>query len=263
MQITGMTYQQILLSASLPVCIPMWIITYFYAKRVQKNTVGVYAYPEGTAVDKSDYKPTPEAARATIFFTVAIVGVMMYGIIFKVGVTHAVTVMLIAAIATGIGARLKANQIFEMVMKGCGQYVWLFFLFIMMDPFLAFIEKSGAFTALLEISQPFINATGKKGLAMLSAAIGVFAVQGAAVAQALMLDSVFRPIVGAVGLSMQTWALVVRIGSQMTSFAYPGLDMIAAMRTARSSDLKPMMKNGWMIIGVTMIICFISTLIFG
>lgn len=262
MQITGLSYLQILLYASLPVCIAMWVITFFYARRVQKTTAGVYAYPEGTAIEKSDYKPSKETTRATLLFSVTMLVVMAYGIIFKVGVTHAITVMFFAAVATGVGAKLKASQIFEYVMKGCGQYVWLFFLFIMIDPFLAFIEKSGAFVALLEISRPLIDATGKFGLSIISALLGIFAVQGAAVAQALMLDSIFRPMVDLLGMSMKTWALVALIGSQMTSFAYPGLDMIAAMGTARSSDLKPMMKNGWMIIGATMLICVFSTLFF-
>ena len=136
-------------------------------------------------------------------------------------------------------------------------------LFILMDPFLNFISKSGAFDALVEIGEPLVASGGKVGLAMLASLIGTFGIQGAAVAQAVMMDTVFRPLVEATGLSMSVWALVILIGSQMTSFAYPGLDMVAATGTARSSDMKSQVKHGWLIVAAVLIVCLIMSLIFG
>lgn len=56
---------------------------------------------------------------------------------------------------------------------------------------------------------------------------------------------------------------MILIGSQMTSFAYPGLDMVAATGTARSSDMKSQVKHGWMITTATLAVCLVMTLLFG
>lgn len=48
----------------------------------------------------------------------------------------------------------------------------------------------------------------------------------------------------------------------MTSFAYPGLDMIAAMGTARSSDMESLCKHGWIITGTVLVICLIFSVLF-
>ncbi|MCL2601386.1 MAG: hypothetical protein FWD91_01085 [Treponema sp.] len=263
MQITGLPYGQILLYASLPVCIPMWIITYINAKRIQKKTVGIDDYPQGTALEVKEYVATPETKLATLFFSLAIVASMAYGIINKVGVTHAVTVIAVSAVAAGIGARFSVQRIFDTIMKGCGQYVWLFFMFIMFDPFLSFIAKSGAFDAILELTRPLIDATGKFGVTFVSTIISIFSIQGAAVAQALMMDSIFRPVVDHIGLSMHTWALVILISSQMTSFAYPGLDIFAAMGIARTTNIKPMLMNGWSIIIAILVVLAGSIILVG
>ncbi len=263
MELTGLPYQEVLLYASLPVCIPMWLITYFNARHIQKKTCGVADYPPGTALSADKYKPSPEAKRATLFFAVTMILVVVYGIIFNLGVAHAITVITAAVLATGFGARFKIEKTIDLFMKGCAQYFWMFMLFILMDPFLNFISISGAFDALVEIGRPMVEGGGKVGLSMLAALIGTFGIQGAAVAQAVMLDTVFRPLVEATGLSMAAWALVVLIGSQMTSFAYPGLDMVAATGTARSSDMKSQVKHGWIVTFTVLVVCFIMTLLVG
>lgn len=263
MELTGLAYPEVLLFASLPICIPMWLITYFNAKHIQKVTAGISDYPEGTAVSADHYQASPNAKRATLFFSIAMLLVVIYGIKFKLGVAHAITVIVVAVLATGFGARFKIEKTIDLFMKGCAQYFWIYILFILMDPFLNFIAASGAFDALVEFGKPLVESGGKVGLSMLAALIGTFGIQGAAVAQAVMLDTVFRPLVDATGLSMAAWAIVILIGSQMTSFAYPGLDMVAATGTARSSDMKSQVKHGWIITAATLVVCFVMTSLFG
>ena len=239
-----------------------YISGYFNAKRVQKKTAGIMDYPAGTALSVDNYDATPEARRASILFSIVMVLVIIYGIVFRPGVSHAITVIFVAFLAVSFGARFKASHAIETFMKGCAQYFWIYILFILLDPFLNFISASGAFDALVEIGEPLVQTAGKVGLSMFAALIGTFGIQGAAVAQAVMLDTVFRPLVDLHGLSMNVWALVILIGSQMTSFAYPGLDMIAAMGTARSSDMESLCKHGWIITGTVLVICLIFSVLF-
>lgn len=133
MELTGLTYPQALLHASLPICIPMWLITYFNAKRVQKKTAGIMDYPAGTALSVDNYDATPEARRASILFSIVMVLVIIYGIVFRPGVSHAITVIFVAFLAVSFGARFKASHAIETFMKGCAQYFWIYILFILLD----------------------------------------------------------------------------------------------------------------------------------
>lgn len=263
MELTGLTYGQCLLHASLPVCIPLWIICFWNAKRVNNKLHGVYDYPEGTALDVGDYKASPEVTRSTILFAIVVIGIVVYGIFTNAGMNNAITVIVGGFLAVSIGSKFSAKKAVDTFMQGCGQYLWVFILFLMFNPFLNFVSLSGAYDALVELAMPFIDSAGKVGLAMLAALVGVYGIQGAAVAQAVMVDTVFRPMVDAVGMSMEVWALVILVGSQMTSFAYPGLDMIAAVGTARSNDMKTHIWHGVIITVAVLIVTLVFTLLFG
>ena len=69
-----------------------------------------------------------------------------------------------------------------------------------------------------------------------------------------MIDKLFRGFLDSFGVSMYLWALVVLIGSQITSFAYPGADMLGQMGLAQSKDVKSMLKVGYAIIAVTLLV---------
>ena len=101
---------------------------------------------------------------------------------------------------------------------------------------------------------------GKVGFTLLTVLVGIFGINGAAVAQALMIDSLFNPFLPALGVSMPLWGLIVLIGHQITSFAYPGVDMIGQMGLAHASDIKPMLKLSYMAIipGTVILACIAS-----
>ena len=59
---------------------------------------------------------------------------------------------------------------------------------------------------------------------------------------------------------MPLWGLIVLIGHQITSFAYPGVDMIGQIGLAHASDIKPMLKLAYMAIipGTVVLACVLS-----
>ena len=187
-------------------------------------------------------------------FLICMTLLVAYGIINKGGASYAIMVMLITALATGLAGGLSLGKVFDSVMEGCGRMMWLFFIFLLFDPFLGFVEQSGAFEALGEILQPYMETGGKLSFTFFSSMVGIFGVNGAAVAQALMIDKLFRSLAESMKISMYLWALIVMVGHQLTSFAYPGADMIGEMGLAQSSDLKSMLKVGYAIIITSMIL---------
>lgn len=259
MGITGLTYTQILFSAGLPLSVVMWIVTFFVAKRVQKSTSGIYSYSKDQMVIKEDYQPSGKTRRGTWAFLGCMALLVGYGILHKGGASYAVMVMLITSLATGLAGGLSLGKIFDSIMEGCGKLIWLFFIFLLFDPFLGFVDKSGAFAALGELLKPYMETSGKLGFTVFSSLVGIFGISGAAVAQAIMIDKLFRTLAEAMNISMYLWALIILVGHQLTSFAYPGADMIGEMGLAQSSDLKSMLKVGYAIIAASMVLVVAMT----
>jgi hypothetical protein len=106
-----------------------------------------------------------------------------------------------------------------------------------------------------------METSGKLGFSIFSSLVGIFGISGAAVAQAIMIDKLFRTLAEAMNISMYLWALIILVGHQLTSFAYPGADMIGEMGLAQSSDLKSMLKVGYAIIAASMVLVVAMTYI--
>lgn len=256
-ELTGLTYGQILLYAGLPVSICMWVVTYFMAKRVQKNTVGMYKFDLEEKDFDTEYVATAETKRATIAFIVTFLALIVYGVYAKGGASFAVFIMITVAIVTGIAAGMKVGEIANTFFEGMSKLIWLFFMFVLFEPFLVFVEQSGAFDALFNLLQPLISSSGETIFALVSSIVGIFGISGAAVAQSMLLDSMFGTMAADLGIHMGLWAAVLLIGSQITSFAYPGGDMLGAMGLAQSKDVKSMLKLGYAII-ITLLLLLVA-----
>lgn len=256
-ELTGLTYGQVLLYAGLPVSICMWVVTYFMAKRVQKNTVGMYKFDLEEKDFDTEYVATAETKRATIAFIVTFLALIVYGVYAKGGASFAVFIMLTVAIVTGIAAGMKVGEIANTFFEGMSKLIWLFFMFVLFEPFLVFVEQSGAFDALFNLLQPLISSSGETIFVLVSSIVGVFGISGAAVAQSMLLDSMFGTMAADLGIHLGLWAAVLLIGSQITSFAYPGGDMLGAMGLAQSKDVKSMLKLGYAII-ITLLLLLVA-----
>ena len=261
MGITGLSYPRILVCAGIPIAIVMWIGTYLIAIKVQKDTQGKEDFGTDVELPDGNFKVDPVTKRATFTFVITMAVMVVYGIITKGGASFVILVMLVAAILTGLVAKMSAGEIFDSIIEGCGKLMWLFFMFLMFNPFLNFVTASGAFDAMLELMEPLIGSTGKLGFTLLTVLVGIFGINGAA-AQALMIDSLFNGFLPGLGVSMELWAMIVLVGHQITSYAYPGVDMIGAMGLAHAKNIKPMLQLAYMaIIPGTILACCIASFI--
>lgn len=262
MGITGLSYPRILVCAGIPIAIVMWIGTYLIAIKVQKDTQGKEDFGTDVELPDGNFKVDPVTKRATFTFVITMAVMVVYGIITKGGASFVILVMLVAAILTGLVAKMSAGEIFDSIIEGCGKLMWLFFMFLMFNPFLNFVTASGAFDAMLELMEPLIGSTGKLGFTLLTVLVGIFGINGAAVAQALMIDSLFNGFLPGLGVSMELWAMIVLVGHQITSYAYSGVDMIGAMGLAHAKNIKPMLQLAYMaIIPGTILVCCIASFI--
>lgn len=247
MEITGLSYLEIILYASLPLSIVMWIVTYLYVKLTLPKTIKEFPYTEEDLVlsqENLSNNNKKVVNQATIAFLVSLVGLIVYGVINQGGSTFAIVVITVTAIITGIAGRLKPNEIVETFFEGAMPLVWLFFQFVLFTPFIFYIEELGGFMALQELLMPYLESGSNTLLTTLTAITGIAGIPGAAVAQVFILDELFSELFVSAGIPLTIYMMVLIVGSQMTEFLYPVGDTLGAMGIARSKDLKSMIIFG-------------------
>ena len=249
MELTQMSYVTYVLQVGLPVAAVCWVVTFFGAQYIQKKTQGVYAY-EAEDKDEKEYVATPEAKRATLVFFVVMLGLIVYGVTLQAGSSYAIMVISITAVATGLAGGMKPSPLFDTMISGAARMMWLFIMFVLFTPFIGFISEAGAFQELVHLIAPLLASENIPVFSLISALTGIFGIGGAAAAQSVVMDGMFKDIAMNLGMSTTLWATIMLVGSQITSFAYPEADMLGQMGLARSKDMKNMVK-----FGVTMTIC--------
>jgi len=261
MGLTGLSYGKYLMTAGIPLAIIVWGSTYFVASRTQKLTEGKSAYSEDDSVAE-DFEATPQIKRATYAFIITMAIMLGYGIMSKAGASYAIIVMLATALVTGFAAGMSFDESLKTLVKGSSKMYWMFFMFVLFDPFLNYVAKSGAFNAIAAYMQPLIDKGGEVAFLMVSTFIGVFGISGAGVAQAKMTHDLFLPLVQSMNIDMSIWALVVLVSCQVTFFVTPTVDMVGQMGLARSKDIKAMLKNGWVLTVITFAYVLIRSILY-
>ena len=262
MGLTGLTYGTYLANIGMPVAALVLVSTYYTGKKVQKQYEGIEMYSTEDMDKDVEFVSTPEINKATMVFALVMIGMLAYGIYAKAGAAYAIVVMLTVAFTTGLAAGRSMMDIIGSLTKGATRMFWLFFMFVLYDPFLKFVTMTGAFTTLGDMLKPLIDISGDIGFIIISTLVGIFGVSGAAVAQSVVLNDLFKNIVVDINLPMTIWGTVLLIGSQITSFAYPTGDMIGQMGLARSKDLKSMIRNGMSITIVMIIYVIVRAVIY-
>ncbi|WP_289137800.1 SLC13 family permease [uncultured Brevibacillus sp.] len=243
MELTGLSYPQVLVHAGLPYAIVLLIVTFVYSKVILKKSLKDHAYPIEDAnvhVEEQTHDPRQVmiSKQATAAFLITLIGAIIYGITVKGGANFTIVVILLTAIVTGLAGRMNPNQISETFVEGAKPLLWIFLQFVLFTPFIYFIEKMGGFEALKNLLLPLVESSGQTGMIIISTLVNVAGIPGAAVAHSILMHKMFLPTVTNLHVPMSIWALALLVGSQMPSFLYPTGDAIGAMGLARSNDLK-------------------------
>lgn len=176
-----------------------------------------------------------------------------YGIYLQSGSTYAILVISVTAIVTGLAGGIHPDRLFEVMIEGASKMMWLFYYVCLLHRLSHSSQRQAHSTHLVKIIEPLLHSNSKVIVALVTALTGIFGVGGAAAAQSVVMDSMFKELVTAIGMSTGLWATILLVGSQITSFAYPEADMMGQMGLARSKDLKNMVKFGITITAVTVI----------
>ncbi|XOK62102.1 Na+/H+ antiporter NhaC family protein [Paenibacillus elgii] len=249
MELTGLTYPQVLLHAGLPVAVIIWVVTFFYSKRILKKTLLLHPYSDDDISafqqeEQPDARTRKITTQATVAFLITLLGSIAYGIVIKGGSTFTIVVILLTALITGLAGRLTPNQIADTFVEGAKPLLWIFIQFILFTPFIYFTEKMGGFEALKNLLLPYVEHGGQTTMIILSTLVNITGIPGAAVAHSILMHKMFLPTVTDLAIPMPVWVLALLVGSQMPFFLYPTGDALGSMGLARSKDLKNVIVFG-------------------
>jgi hypothetical protein len=243
--LTKISYGEMLLFVSGPVAAITLLVTWCVIQRIQRKTRDLHPYEKPDETDQ--FEPTPRNRRATTAFVCTFLAAVIYGIIVKAPTSFVVVIMLGLSFITGLVGGLKVDEILKLVVRGMAANVNLFLLFLLLDPFIVFVEQAGGFTALTTLLTPLIEHGGKSGLVITGGFLGAFGISGATVATLKLLHEMFNPLLSTYAVSMLAWSLALVVATRVHNFVFPGANMFSSLGFAESDDLRSMLRNGWIV----------------
>lgn len=258
--LTKIGYGEMILFVAGPIALITLTATWIMLQRIQRRTKEINPYENLEGVER--FVPTRQSKRATSTFGVLFVAAVIYGIIAKAATPYVIIVMLGLAIITGLVGGLKLDHVLKLIVKGMAGNVELFLIFLILEPFINFIEMAGGFKALAAILTPLVDVGGKTAIVILGGLVGAFGISGATVAELKMLHSMFSPLLSKMGVSMLAWSVALIVATRVTNFIYPGPNMFSSMGFAETKDVKSMLKNGWVVATCQIVFLVIYSLLF-
>jgi len=258
--LTKIGYGEMLLYVSGPVALITLVVTWFMIQRIQRKTrfINPYELPDETEC----FVPDSRTHRATVIFGCSFLAAVVYGIAVKAPTSFVIVIMLGLSLITGFAGGLKLDAILKLVIKGMAGNVGLFLLFLLLDPFIVFVEKAGGFAALSTLIKPLLEFGGKPSIVITGGFLGAFGISGATVATLKLLHEMFNPLLSRYAVSMLAWSLALVVATRVNNFVFPGANMVSSLGFAESADMKSMLRNGWVVATCQLTFLIIFSLFF-
>ncbi len=243
--LTKIGYGRMLLYVSGPVALITLVATWCMVQRIQRRTRNdnPYDFPD----DAAHFAPSSRNLRATALFCLSFLAAVIYGIASGAPTSYVIVIMLGLSFITGFAGGLGLDAILKLIVKGMAGNVGLFLLFLLLDPFIIFVEKGGGFAALSALIRPLLEVGGKPAIVIAGGLLGAFGISGATVATLKLLHEMFAQLLAGHGVSMLAWSLALVVATRVNNFVFPGANMVSSLGFAESADMKSMIRNGWVV----------------
>ena len=258
--LTKISYGQMLLFVSGPVAMITIAVTWVMIQRIQRRTKEKSPYQQ--PADMELFEPTQKSRRATVVFISCFLIAVIYGITAKAPTSFVIVIMLGLSLVTGFVGGLKLDEILKLIIKGMAGNVGLFLLFLLLDPFIVFVQQAGGFIALAKLIKPMMEFGGKPVIVITGGLLGAFGISGATVATLKLLHEMFNPLLSRYAISMLAWSLALVVATRVNNFVFPGANMVSSLGFAESDDLKSMIGNGWVVASCQLTFLIIFSIFF-
>jgi H+/gluconate symporter-like permease len=243
--LTGISYGEMLCYVSGPVALVTLTATWIMIQRIQRRTRESQRYELPEEVEA--FVPNKTSSRATAVFACCFLAAAIWGIVFHAPTSFVIVIMLGLSLITGLVGGLSFNEILQLIIKGMAGNVGLFLLFLLLDPFIIFVEKAGGFAALAALLKPGMELGGRSAIVITGGFLGAFGISGATVATLKLLHEMFNPLLAKYGVSMLAWSVALVVATRVNNFVFPGANMVSSLGFAGSDDMRSMLKNGWVV----------------
>ncbi len=243
--LTHIGYAEMLLYVSGPVALITLTVTWCMIQRIQRRTRD--SHPYAPPAELARFAPTPRSTRATLVFVGAFLAAVIYGLVTHAPTSFVVVIMLGLSFITGLVGGLTFAEVLGLIVKGMAGNVGLFLLFLLLDPFITFVEQAGGFAALGAFLKPVMELGGRPAIVMTGGFLGAFGISGATVATLKLLHEMFGPLLAKYAVSMLAWSLALVVATRVHNFVFPGANMVSSLGFAESDDMRSMLKNGWVV----------------
>jgi len=256
--LTGLSYGEMVFKAAIPVALVTLITTWFMANHIQKVTKGFTDYDIAVNENVAAFTPTRREVAATIVFALSFFILVGCGLVWNAQTTYVPVIMITLALVTGLVGGLNLSKVFSLFVKGMAGNVNLFFMFLLLEVLMGFMEKSGAFQAVAILMQTIVHFGGRVAVPIMGGLTGAVGLTGATVAVMKMVNEMFLPLVQQYAIPTITWATAIIVATRATNFFHPGSNMFSSMGFAQSQDMRSMIKNGWTVAlaQIVFLICY-------
>lgn len=246
MEVTGLSYIELFLYATLPFSI-VWIIgAWVGTNRIQKKLEGKETYEITEAMESLEsIVVKPEEKRATFAFIITFILLVVYGVISKQGTDYALMVMLILTAVVAIFGKIDIDSTVKYMVEGMSSQFNMFLVFITIEVLLTLVTSGGGFDALGNLLGGIARQAGPFGVYITACIVGGFGIEAAAVAEIKIIADMFGGLALEVGLPMEVFATCILAATRLTGSMYPTTNFIGQMGTARSSNIKDGLKALW------------------
>ena len=243
MQVTGLSYGQLMLYAVIPFSL-FWLTgAWIGCNRAQRLTEGTEHYSDISSIDS--ITPTPKEKRNTIIFLISFVVLITYGILMKQSTSYALTVMLLLAGIIILIAGFPVDEGVKMLSKGIGSQASTLVLLLNFTVMMDLVNAGEGFTALGNLLSGLAQSGGATALALVSAVVGGFGIETAAVLEIQIVAEMFGEMAIKAGLPMGVFAVSILAATRLTSSVYPTSNFIGQMITARCDNTKEALRANW------------------
>ena len=206
MEITGLSYLQLLMYATLPFS-AIWLWgSWVAANRAQRRTEGKEFYPFGESVENLESLVISTAEKnSTIVFLLTFTGLVAYGLYSKQGTDYALVVMIVLSIIVTITSRMEIDKAIVSMVKGMAS---------MMNMFVASI-------------------------------VGAFCIEATAVAEIKIISEMFGDLAAQVGLPMGCFAVALLAATRLTGSVYPTSNIASQLGISRCNNMKEVLQANW------------------
>lgn len=246
MEVTGLTYGQLMLQAALPFA-AFWLAgTWIGCNRLQKLTENKESYALSDEVKNLDeIEITAKEKRTTIIFLVAFVALIAYGFITKQGTNYALMVMISLCVILTVSAWVNADKAVKCVAKGMASQANMFITFITIQVLLDYVALGGGFDALADLLGGIAQGGGATGVMLIASLVGGFGIEASAVAEIKIIADMFGEMAIATGLPMGGFAVSILAATRLTGSMYPGSNLAGQLGTAQCENLGGVLKTLW------------------